>query len=217
MTIQSHVPHPSALPGDARLKRSASSEDGRISLHDLGPLFTKRPLIIGEDEAEYDDLLSKLTAAVRPTDVIETLWVQDLVDLALETKRLWRLRAGLLMAAANSILVRALMGAKDLHSDEPIGRDYAEGMANDVVNGSKIAFAEVSEILAGDATDLSAIMAEALASRLGDIERFDRLIVSAETRRSRILAEIERHRGGLAHRLRAAPDLTDVTWVETSP
>ena len=50
-------------------------------------LFGKRPLIMGEDPAVYDDLFARLAAGVKPGDIIEWLWVKDVVDLVWEAQR----------------------------------------------------------------------------------------------------------------------------------
>lgn len=215
MSSQANTSEPSGIQGDHTTTGSPASDDTRVSLRDLGSLFAKRPLIFGEEDSEYDDLLSKVTAGVKPADVIEAMWVQDLVDLTWEMHRLRRLKAGLLKVAATPILVRAVTSAKNHDNGPPYDREFAESIVSDALYGCEDALGIVDEILKGDKADLSPIMAEALANRLDDIERFERLIASADARRSRIVADLERHRGGLARRLRAAPELTDVTWSET--
>ena len=49
-------------------------------------------------------------------------------------------------------------------------------------------------------------MAEGFIERLGDLERIERLIVSAESRRNNVLREIELHRKLVAMRLRETSD-----------
>jgi hypothetical protein len=58
--------------------------------------FGPPPLIAGEDPAAYDDLLERFTAAIKPTDVLEEMWMRDSVDLTWETQRLRRVKAALL-------------------------------------------------------------------------------------------------------------------------
>jgi uncharacterized protein YdiU (UPF0061 family) len=58
--------------------------------------FGPPPLIAGEDPAAYDDLLERFTAAIKPTDVLEEIWMRDSVDLTWETQRLRHLKAALL-------------------------------------------------------------------------------------------------------------------------
>ena len=57
-------------------------------------------LLEGEDGAHYDKLLTQVTAAVAPTDVIEEFWVRDVVELLWEAMRLRRLKASLLRSSA---------------------------------------------------------------------------------------------------------------------
>ena len=59
-------------------------------------LFGPRPLIEGEDAAAYDELLARFSAVIKPKDVLEEMWLRDIVDLTWETMRMRRLKAGLL-------------------------------------------------------------------------------------------------------------------------
>ena len=63
------------------VKAPPAPADIRRHPKDLGVLFAKRPLVLGEVEADYDEHLSRVTTAVKAADAIETLWVKDVVDL----------------------------------------------------------------------------------------------------------------------------------------
>ena len=39
------------------------------------------PLVHGEDERAYAELLARVQAAVAPKDILEEFWVRDVVDL----------------------------------------------------------------------------------------------------------------------------------------
>jgi hypothetical protein len=56
-------------------------------------------LIGGEDAAAYEELLSGFSAAIKPTDAIEEMWIRDVVDLTWETLRMRRLKKTLLASA----------------------------------------------------------------------------------------------------------------------
>jgi hypothetical protein len=58
---------------DARIKRHPAGHDILVTLNNLGMLFAKRPLALGESEQDYDDFLRKVSVAVQPGDIIETL------------------------------------------------------------------------------------------------------------------------------------------------
>ena len=51
------------------------------------------PLIAGEDAAAYDDLSARMSRMLTPSDILEQIWVRDVVDLTWETLRLRRLKA----------------------------------------------------------------------------------------------------------------------------
>ena len=60
----------------------------------------------------------------------------------------------------------------------------------------------VHEILTDAGVSMDGLMADALAEKLDDIERIDRLISIAESRRNASLYEIERRRAVLGETLR---------------
>ena len=70
----------------------------------LGP----PPLIAGEDAAGYDELLARIAGTLQPADMLEQIWVRDVVDLVWEIFRLRRLKSALLTEAAHEGLTRVL-------------------------------------------------------------------------------------------------------------
>jgi hypothetical protein len=62
--------------------------------------FGPPPLIEGDDRAAYDELLAQISAAVKPADILEDIWVRDIVDLVWEIFRLRRLKVNLMAATA---------------------------------------------------------------------------------------------------------------------
>src|SRR5215218_2177487 len=91
---------------DARLKRpplphdDSQVDDIQVHPRTLGSLFAKRPLILGEDEAAYDKLMSTITSAVKPTDILDEILVKDIVDLTWNIERFERLKDSLLLVAS---------------------------------------------------------------------------------------------------------------------
>lgn len=89
------VPRPVPTRG-REVTRSPESE--LIEL--LGP----PALLEGEDVGAFNAMYDRVRGAVAPTDVIEAIWVRDIVDLVWETLRLRRLRAKLMDAAKGRAL-----------------------------------------------------------------------------------------------------------------
>jgi hypothetical protein len=71
----------------------------------------------------------------------------------------------------------------------------AEELVQEYVRREANAVTPVHELLTDAGVSMDGLMADALAEKLDDIERIDRLISIAESRRNASLHEIERRRG----------------------
>jgi hypothetical protein len=158
--------------------------------------FGPAPLIEGEDAGAYDELLLRISAAVRPHDIFEEIWVRDIVDLVWEAFRLRRLKACLMTAGARTALAQRLSPL--------VGREQAYGLARSWAARNPGASAEVEEHLATAGIGLDGIAAQGLCLELDFIERIERMIMAAEARRNAALREIDRHRATLGRQLRQA-------------
>jgi hypothetical protein len=63
--------------------------------------FGPPPLLEGEDTGAYGDLLARVSAAIRPADILEEIWLRDFLDLAWEALRYRRLKAALVDGAVS--------------------------------------------------------------------------------------------------------------------
>jgi hypothetical protein len=158
--------------------------------------FGPAPLIEGEDAGAYDELLLRISAAVRPHDIFEEIWVRDIVDLVWEAFRLRRLKACVMTAGARFALEQRLSPL--------VGREQADGLARSWAARKPGASAEVEEHLATAGIGLDSIAAQGLCIELSFIERIERMIMAAEARRNAALREIDRHRATLGRQLRQA-------------
>jgi hypothetical protein len=159
-------------------------------------LFGPPPLLEGEDTAAYDELLVRISGAVKPADIFEEIWVRDIVDLVWEAFRLRRLKANLMTTVAHKGLggiLGPLMDWDDAH-------DLTEAWAR----RERTAIERVDELLASAGLTMDAVMAQTLSLKLDDIERIDRMIATAEGRRNAILREVDRHRTTWGQNLRQA-------------
>jgi hypothetical protein len=202
--------------GGSKQRTRCRNEDFHVHPADLGSLFAKRPLVLGEVEADYDTLLAKVTAAVKPADIVEAMWVKDVVDLMWEAQRLRRLRASLLMKAGRESLANLLTKSKNAGRMDGGCLFTIPELIAAYVAGDTTALAQVDLILREGGLDIHTLMARALAERLDDIERIERLISGADARRNRVLGEIERRRDVFARRLRlTVQEVTDVPFSKS--
>ena len=180
-------------------KRSASKKvalphDYADALMSLGP----PPLIEGEQAAAYAALGKRISAAVKPNDIFEEIWVRDFVELEWEMRRWRRLKSNLLTAFTHRGLQEVL---------DPLTDDYrADELAKGWVRNEPEVRREVKRILASADLSMDAVMAQTLSLKIDDIERIDRMIMTAGARRDAILREIDRHRATLGQALRGASE-----------
>jgi hypothetical protein len=182
--MNSLIPDPSSL--------SPAHREATLPPVPFGPA----PLIEGEDAGAYDELLLRISAAVRPHDIFEEIWVRDIVDLVWEAFRLRRLKACLMTAGARIALAQRLSPL--------VGGEQAYGLARSWAARKPGASAEVEEHLATAGIGLDGIAAQGLCLELDFIERVERMIMAAEARRNAALREIDRHRATLGRQLRQA-------------
>jgi len=171
--------------------------------------FGAPPLIAGEDGAAYGEFLARVTAAVAPADFFEEMWARDVVDLAWEVFRLRRLKAELVSCAADEGLERLL--ARTLQWD--VAQELARRWAAREPRAIKAA----DRHLARAGLTMESVRARTLAARIEEVERIDRMIASAEGRRSHVMREVERHRAGFAQALRREGEIEDAAFEEVPP
>jgi hypothetical protein len=159
-------------------------------------LFGPPPLIEGEDAAAYDELLTRISTAVKPADILEDIWVRDIADLVWEAFRLRRLKVNLMTATAHQGLRAVLAPLVNWSERDSLAEAWAARKPS--------AIERVDKVLASAGLTVDAVMAETLSLKLDDIERIDRMIAMAEARRNAILREVDRHRETLSQNLRRA-------------
>jgi hypothetical protein len=157
--------------------------------------FGPAPLFDGEDSAGYDELLARVSGAIKPADIIEEIWIRDIVGLTWETLRLRRARAALLAATRYVGVKRVLM---------PLCGTKAYDLSERWARREDEAVAAVDRHLVTAGLTMDAVMAQTMSAEIELVEKMDRMIASAEIRRNATLREIERHRSALAARLREA-------------
>ena len=77
---------------------------------------------------------------------------------------------------------------------------------------------KVKKLLASVGLTMDAVMARILAIKLEQIERIDRLIMSAKARRNAVLREVDLHRASVAQALRQpAHNIEDAQFEQVGP
>ena len=171
-----------------------TAEPARLSCFGPAPLFE------GEDSAGYDELLARVSGAIKPADIIEEIWIRDIVALTWEALRLRRARAALLAANRYAGLKRVL---------SPLCGTKAYALSEQWARREDEAVAAVDRHLATAGLTMDAVMAQTMSEEIELVEKMDRMIASAEIRRNATLREIERRRSDFAVRLRQATQARD--------
>jgi hypothetical protein len=185
---QSKTPRNSLVP-----VASAGGIESSLQHATFGP----PALIAGEDPAAYEELRARISAAVKPADFLEEIWVRDVVDLTWDSLRMRRLKVSFLMSGkveGLEMLMRPVWGRR------------AEELSREAATGNRAAAKEADKHLASMGLDKDAPVAGVFATRIYQFERIDRMIMNAEGRRNAALREVDRHRSNLAQALRQASD-----------
>jgi hypothetical protein len=199
-SMNSANPKPSIIP------TSPPERVGRLAL------FGRPPLLEGEDTAAYDELLLQISGIVKPADILEEIWVRDIVDLVWEVFRLRRLKANVITAVAHEGVERILTPLLGWSSAHDLARAWARR--------ERSAIKHVDELLASACLTMDAVMAQTLSLKLDDIERIDRMIATAEGRRNAILREVDRHRTTWGQNVRRAVqqiEAAEIKVIDTKP
>jgi hypothetical protein len=170
-------------------------------------------LLPDEDRAEYNDLLSAITAAVQPSDAVEQIWTGEAVEKGWDALRQRRFKTGLIAANRQKALAAVLHPLMSLFPET--GDHEAQILAWKYTLGHDDAIKEVDELLRKAHLTMAAIHAQAMAMHIDKFEILDRLIWAAEARRDALLDLIERRRAAFGQKLRRAlAENADVTRLE---
>lgn len=172
----------------------------------LFPYFGPVPLLPGEDPVGYDGLLARVASATRPKDIIEEIWVQEIVALSWEVFRLRRMKAAFLTARRGVGISQALEAVC-----RPVDRqEFAAAYARQDPEVLTV----LAEQLASAKVTPDMITALTITSSWELMERIDRVILASEMRRDSVLREIERRRASFAAALRAQVRIEDAPVID---
>lgn len=181
---------------------SSNAQGGRFRsalmphLEPLDRLPARRALLSDEDEAAFSNFFIQVRASLGPYDIIDEIFVSDVVEYAWEVFRLRRWTNKLLKSYAPAQLDGLLSNAVE---DRAERAQLVQGWRT----GDTHAIARVHHLLAMVGVDLDTAHARAFAAHLEEYEVTDRLITNAERRRNDAMRQIQ-HRRDLRNRLAAA-------------
>jgi hypothetical protein len=160
----------------------------------FGPL----PLLLGEDPNAYNELHAHISGDLKPTDLIEEIWVCELVDIVREWRALRRIKVNVMNCAARGVMAEmlgTLLG-------ESVHWKTAEKLATKWAAGDPRAVAKVDKLFAAAGLTMDALLAKAMPQWTNEVERLDGRIIEANQRYADLLDEIDRHRSTFGQRLR---------------
>jgi len=163
-------------------------------------LFSKPPLLITESAEDFASLNAAFAQAIKPRDVVERMYVDDIAALSWEILRFRRCKVAIINAAFKGAL-EDLLGRLTGTSDWDSLRALVENWFSEPE-----AKKEVSQLLAEYHLDESAIEAEAIRSRSAELELLDRMLTSLEARRNRALRCVADYQDRFAKQLREVSD-----------
>jgi hypothetical protein len=159
------------------------------------------PLLPGEMESHYLEIAARIVAAVQPRGAIEEFLTRDVIDHMWGILHWRRMTAGLLRAAAGRGVRKILSTIGHGGTGFDICGEV-ERFAQEWASGKSSVRQEFAGILKKASLTMEDVMAEACASEIDSLERFDHRRAIAEAARNNALREIDRHRSALGAALR---------------
>jgi hypothetical protein len=179
---------------------------------DIQALLGEPPALPGDDRAKYNQLILQISKEMRPSGIVDWLFVEDFVHATFQIHALRSAKRDLLNDARLKELQPALHHAR-------VWAGWTLDDLSDDVEVSVHLFAEepqqrkaeIEKELAEVGITLATVMARGMVRYLDKIEAIDRMIGVETARRDAALREADRWRNGLGRRLdRLASDIVDI-------
>ncbi len=167
-------------------KRALSADE---IVEEIVELCGEPPLLENEDIEHYLDILTRLVQAKMPTNGIELMWMNDVAHHTWDILRYRKFKRLITMRGSEQALSKLVREMSETPAFYNRGEKRRKQLVQKFIADNEDTF-----------------VAEGFIERLGDLERIERLIASAESRRNNVLREIELHRKVVAMRLRETSD-----------
>ena len=153
--------------------------------------FLRPPLLSTESRNEYEAMFKALAAMLKPQDASEWFWTGDYLHYSWQIRR-WRKSAANIIELMRKDGLRAIL--ESVVEGEGAERSrlidgYIESWFKD--DESKMS---ILDVLARHGLNEGHVTAQAMALRLPELDKFERLIGDFERRRSAALRELEDYR-----------------------
>ena len=160
-------------------------------------------LIPGEDAVAFGEFADRIRGALKPSNAIEEIYVDDAIFHGWEVRRWRRAKGGLLWASGPAALKRAL----ERFCIKPLAETLVQGWASREPG----AVAKGEAGIGGAGLTYDVAMGEAMAAKIDVVAGLDELAASAEGRFTTALKELERYRAGTAQKVR---DIVDAEFED---
>jgi hypothetical protein len=170
-------------------------------------LFGPPSILIGEIEADYNTLTKRVTASIKPTNIIEEFAVRDVVSAMWDSLRLSRLKTALLNANMHKGLKETLVPLCNPLTQLDRGEfngPRADTLSEAWMCGEGEAIEMVDRLLAAAGLTMDAVVAQTMSIYIDDFDRIDRMAMNAEARRHVAVREIDRRRQTARQNVRPA-------------
>jgi hypothetical protein len=160
-----------------------------------------------ESKDGFAKLLEALNQEVKPTSLIERMFVRDVANLLWEIMRLRRIKAGIINNAFQPALKQILQQIQfePTSLPSPTLRAASDRLAYDWLF-SQESKDRVSSLLQEAGLDEFAVEAEAFRMTIDDIEKVDRALAFAEARRDKSLRMIAECKESLSARIQQSAE-----------
>jgi hypothetical protein len=174
---------------DYRSKANSKTAAKALTLATVQPLalFGSPVLLAGEDDAAYHELLSRVRTAINPVDIIDEMFIRDVVSLEWEVLRWRRLKSSLMQTRGLGALEQFLEKHLDYydHYQKYFEQDLAEilqdnlaedqsesdaqALAHKCAQNQQDAVDKVNQILSGINLDMDDILKSARARKAQEL------------------------------------------------
>jgi hypothetical protein len=186
-------------------KGGATFDDSTLTLTADDRVMLGGDCVAGfEDEPDFEALLSHVVTSLRPRDMIEKMYMLDIVRAYWDARRARRaIETGLSLGwrdAIDHILSKIRPGVDPDCFNE---RSKRRELTAEILRQGVGAHEGFRQMLADRGLDETAVTGAALAISLAEVERLDRLATMADSRRVVAMRELRSYRAALARELEA--------------